>query len=318
MKYCWLLLLLLLPRMAQGQADTAAQYAHAMTLMDAEKYEPAIPVFNRLLDVDAKNYLWLFKRGGCYAMTGKLVEAVNDYSAAIGINPSCGICYAARGVIYNHAHLNNEALSDLNAALLVMAANDTDRTRTLVARGWLKYSIQDYKGAIEDYKAVLERDSNDMSALMNICGAFLELDMQPELEYYMDKVSRRDSTSVTWLSNLAFINIQKGRYAQALPFTDRAIAAEKKAKEKTGVPYNNRGYIKYMQGDMKGALKDINKALEIWDANSYAYRNRALVYIATQQIPKACEDIARALELGYTEQYGDDIQQLRDKHCGKK
>jgi tetratricopeptide (TPR) repeat protein len=304
--------------MAYAQTDTAVLFAKAKALINEDKHTQAIPLLDQLLDVDNNNYSWHYERGKCYAITGRADLAVEDFTAAIKSNPSCGYCYAYRGVIYNAVHLNNEGLSDLNAALLLLPDKDSVRVATLTARGWLKYSIQDYKAAIADYLLALEIDSNYIGALMNICGAYLELGMQKEMDHYVHKVMKRDSTSSAWLSNLAFIYIKNKNYDAALIYADRAIAAEKNAKEKTGVPYNNRGYIKYMQGDMKGALKDINKALEIWDANSYAYRNRALVYIATKQMPKACEDMERALELGYTEQYGDDMQQLRDKHCSKK
>lgn len=319
MKYCSLLLLLLLPRMAQGQVDTAAIYAQVGKLILAEKYEQAIPLLSRLIEIDDTKYRWYYDRGYCYLSTQQGFEAAQDLTKAIDMNPSCVECYTSRSVLLSAARMFNESLKDINAALVLLGTeNDTTRKYLLTNRGAIKYNIRDYKGCIADMQTTLAIDSNQPSAVMNICLCYAELDVPGKLEYYAQKAMRMDSTSALWLSNLAFIFIQKEKYAAAMLFAERAVAAEKKTENKTGTPYNNRGYIKYMQGDMKGALKDINKALEIWDANSYAYRNRALVYIATQQIPKACEDIARALELGYTEQYGDDIQQLRDKHCGKK
>ena len=305
--------------MAHAQVDTAAIYAEVEQLMMAEKYQQAIPLLTKLIERDGTRYRWYYDRGYCYLSTRQGLEAAQDLTKAIDMNPSCVECYTSRSVLLSAARMFNESLKDINAALVLLGTeHDSTRKYLLTNRGAVKYNIRDYKGCVADMQTTLAIDSNQPLAIINMCLCYAELDAPGELEYYAQKAIRMDSTSALWLSNLAFIFIQKEKYAVAMPFTDRAIVAEKNAKEKTGVPYNNRGYIKYMQGDMKGALKDINKALEIWDVNSYAYRNRALVYIATKHVPKACEDIARALELGYTEQYGDDMQQLWDKHCSKK
>ncbi|NML39719.1 tetratricopeptide repeat protein [Chitinophaga sp. G-6-1-13] len=75
------------------------------------------------------------------------------------------------------------------------------------------------------------------------------------------------------------------------------------------------GHAKYQLKDLKNALKDIQRSVALDPKNSYAYRNRALVYLAMKQPDKACEDLHRAINLGYTTMYGDDVQQLLEKHC---
>lgn len=72
-----------------------------------------------------------------------------------------------------------------------------------------------------------------------------------------------------------------------------------------------------MLGDTKGALADVNKSLKLYPDNSYAFRNRALIYIAQDKLDKACEDITTALDLQYTKNYGNDVLELQKKHCQK-
>jgi tetratricopeptide (TPR) repeat protein len=71
----------------------------------------------------------------------------------------------------------------------------------------------------------------------------------------------------------------------------------------------------YKLGRTKEALTDVNKSLKLDEANSYAYKNRALIYLEMKDTGKACEDLNKALELGFTEQYGNEVKELKIKHC---
>jgi hypothetical protein len=62
-------------------------------------------------------------------------------------------------------------------------------------------------------------------------------------------------------------------------------------------------------------MEDINKSLQLNDENSYAYKNRALVYLAQEFIDKACEDLNRAEGLGYSKDYDDEALELISKYC---
>ena len=52
-----------------------------------------------------------------------------------------------------------------------------------------------------------------------------------------------------------------------------------------------------------------------WGTNSYAYRNRGLLYIKQHKPEEACADLHKALSLGFTENYGDEVEELVKKNC---
>jgi Tfp pilus assembly protein PilF len=79
--------------------------------------------------------------------------------------------------------------------------------------------------------------------------------------------------------------------------------------------YNNIGYTYYKMGDYAKALKNINYSLSQDSKNAYAYKNRALVYIAQGKKALACADLAKAESLGYTKEYDNEVQELKQKHC---
>jgi lipoprotein NlpI len=60
---------------------------------------------------------------------------------------------------------------------------------------------------------------------------------------------------------------------------------------------------------------DKNPLDQILPTNSYAFKNRALVYFSTDKKELACLDLQKALELGFQEDYGDEVAKLLAEHC---
>jgi tetratricopeptide (TPR) repeat protein len=134
--------------------------------------------------------------------------------------------------------------------------------------------------------------------------------------------------------NLAFQLGEAGRYDEAIKVSDKALETIEKAKRNEDltynahkkvkvednngeipVIYNNRGYAKYKLGLHDEALKDINTSIDMLPDNSYAYRNRALVYLAINKKDLACEDISKSISLNFTKSYGPEMEQLKQQQC---
>jgi len=50
-------------------------------------------------------------------------------------------------------------------------------------------------------------------------------------------------------------------------------------------------------------------------SNSYVYKNRALYYIAIDSIRLACKDLNKAIELGFSKNYGGEAHELLKQYC---
>ena len=64
-------------------------------------------------------------------------------------------------------------------------------------------------------------------------------------------------------------------------------------------------------------MSDVNKSIQLYSANSYAYRIRALIYIEKKDLDKACADLQTAIDKGFTAIYGNEVIELQKKYCGK-
>ncbi len=134
-----------------------------------------------------------------------------------------------------------------------------------------------------------------------------EFDKAQEYAYKAIELKPED---LMFKGNLAYIFTSIDKYEEAIQIYDEILA-----KEVSPISYNNRGYAKLKLGNYEAALKDINFSLKLYPENSYAYRNRALVYIEMKKTDEACKDLKKANELGYSISYGKEVNQLLEKHC---
>ena len=64
--------------------------------------------------------------------------------------------------------------------------------------------------------------------------------------------------------------------------------------------------------------KIINKSITIDPSNSYAFKNRAIVYLAIGKKEAAHEDLIHAVNLGYEDYWGNEVNTLLDEHFKDK
>jgi tetratricopeptide (TPR) repeat protein len=59
----------------------------------------------------------------------------------------------------------------------------------------------------------------------------------------------------------------------------------------------------------------VKRSLDISPTNAYAYRNLALVLQAMGQNDRACAAIEDALRLGFSKEYGNEMEELHRRLC---
>jgi tetratricopeptide (TPR) repeat protein len=178
------------------------------------------------------------------------------------------------------------------------------RGRTRYALGKLEEALSDFQKAIDfnpsyseayNHKGIVHLDAGDTaSALQNHTKA---IELNP---HYADAYYQR-----------AFVNMHQKNYKEAID--DYNMAIERNTAE--GYMYLNRGYAYYLNGDYEKALLDTHKAAMMMPENPYVFKIKAITEIALKNSEAACESISRALDLGYTDAYGDDLEKLARKIC---
>lgn len=114
------------------------------------------------------------------------------------------------------------------------------------------------------------------------------------------------STNTILLNNLGFELCKIKEYEKAILYFNRAIEVDKEM----AFAYNNRGLAFTKLGQLDRAREDIEHSLRLHPNNSYAYKNKALYLLKKEKTKEALIALEKAKQLGYADDYDDEVDQL--------
>lgn len=235
-----------------------------------------------------------------------------DLDRAVELEPENDRLYFERGKFYGTSiYFVEEEIKEYDKALKYVR-EDSMKVKYHNAKGMAYWSKREFYKAEEEVLKAYSMDSLNILVLNSLALIAGERGDFKNAEMYLRRIVFIEPNEVTGLMNLGFYYQKQEMYDSSIVYLDKALEIN---PDYSGYTWNNRGYSKFKLGDIKGALKDINKSLEISPYNSYAYRNRAIVYLQQKNVKAACKDLKYALQLGYTKQYGRDVQELNFKNC---
>ncbi len=276
-----------------------------------KQYSAAIKLLNKRLKENEKDTFSYFLRGKCYLEQKKPQESYDDFTKYIDMNPHDGAAYLLRGILHLRMKKNFDAINDFNAALKY--GKDTVITSAYYHRGSAYLQVNSMKQAYSDFSNAYQRNPTDKYIRNDLAYALCYIDSVEKGIEMFKQLFREYNNDEMFCMNIGFFSMEKNDLDTALIYLNKAIAIKKSA-----FTYNNRGFLKYKMHNNKEAMEDINTSLKMDENNSYAYKNRAVVYIDEGQTEKACEDLRKARQLGFTEKYGNEVELLIQKHCSRK
>jgi tetratricopeptide (TPR) repeat protein len=132
----------------------------------------------------------------------------------------------------------------------------------------------------------------------------------------IDNVIKADTNNgEAYYTRAFYVKEKMGDYKGALDDYTKAIGFLTGDTMNECKAYCNRGHAKFMMKDYRGALQDLETAISLNPSDPYIYRNRALIFIEIKNKPMICFDLKKALDLGFTEQYGDEAEKLMKQYC---
>lgn len=279
-------------------------------LHEQQKYKEALTVYNQAWKKDTLNYNVYLDRGALYMDMKDPENAFYDFTKAINLRPDSALPYHRRAIALYAMMYTDESIMD-NTKAIELTQDDTLRMSCFMNRGSAKQQKRDFQGAYEDYFRAAQYDPKNIGVLNNIATTLDELGRVDEALEYLQRVIKLDSNFIGSYVNIGFQYTKLKRYNEAITYFNKALTIDKDDP----LTLNNRGLAWYHLKDYKAALTDINRSLEIYSGNSYAYKNRALVYIAQGQKEKGCADLKKALDLGFRQMYGGEVDDLHKEHC---
>lgn len=82
-----------------------------------------------------------------------------------------------------------------------------------------------------------------------------------------------------------------------------------------GFAFSNRGWCEMKLGNMEKARSDLHLAIRKNPGNPYAHRNLGILELETGDQARGCAELRKALELGFTAMYGNEVEALVVGKC---
>lgn len=275
-----------------------------------KKYKDAISYCNKAIQADPANDEYYLERSQINIYLNDAEAAFKDINKAIAINPASEKGYIRRGDFYHLIDQYDKSIIDFSNAL-ERAKEDSIKVRCLVSRSSSKLAKMDYDGCRQDCNKALTIDSLSIGALNNLAISMSGLEYGEEVLKVLKKIIEIDPSVDYAYMNMGYKLSVLGRHKESLPYFDKAISMN----PHNPYGYSNRGFAKLKNSDIEGAMDDLNKSIKQDPTNSYAFKNRGLVYLAQKKHKKACEDWDEAIRLGYSRNYGKEVEELIKTNC---
>jgi tetratricopeptide (TPR) repeat protein len=294
-------------------AQDSLAIAQADTLFAHREWKAAHTIYDRLIaqgDAAARVY---HLRGVCKdRLEVDREEVMADINEALRRDPHLFNALLFRASVYMDMKMFDRAIADLDVAV-EYAPDTAGLVKCLTKRGTAYYHIRVFDPSIADFNRALELDSTAYAAYGRLANTLEEIGRGEEALKMQIRYTELVPDDWSGYMNAGFYVANMGRYDEAIQWYGKALEHDKGSEAYQ--LWNNRGYARYKLGDLKGALKDVRKSIDMRASNAYAYRNLALIHIAQGRTDDACTALENALQWGFTAEYGDEVQELYSTHC---
>jgi tetratricopeptide (TPR) repeat protein len=238
----------------------------------------------------------LTSRGVAYDMMGQTTRAIDDFTAAIRLNPDHSDPYIHRGLEWVKQREFNRAIADFSDAI----ARDPSRAfLALNDRGNAYEAVGEYDRAIEDYARVIQLDPSDAAAYYNRAGAeYAKFDFDRAIEDYSRAIRLKPDSPQAY-NNRGVVYGAKGAFDEAIADFDVVL----RLNPNDAAVLGNRGSIYVAKGQLEPAVADFTSAIKLKPNIAGLYVNRARAELYLGQTEAATADVTTALRLKPSDAY---------------
>ncbi len=277
----------------------------AKGFIESGKYQKAIEYLTDFISKNDSEFLAYTHRGYAFFCTAEIDKAIVDLTYATEINKKADLAYWYLSQIYLHKTNYNKAKEYIIRAIEI----DKENFNYIGDYAVIEQNLKNYLKSIDLCNKILSYYPADTFALNTRGYGYLCINGFKNAIADFKRALIENPHDILTLNNLGFALSKNGEYKKAYKYLQLAIQIE----PTFSYPHDNLGYLFYLDHDYDQALININKSIELDPSNSWAFKNRALVYIALGKNDKAMTDLYRAKELGYTEEFDNEVNELVEK-----
>ncbi len=300
--------------------------------------EQAIDYYTAYLEENPGNYMALLQRGLQHLELEHFEEAYADLNQSLEANPAIDnyedstvnylfYTYYARAKAQSAMERTETAKEDLTIAIEIadtIGEKDsliaTTLPRVYMDRGFALFEMEEYDGAMMDYRMALEMDQRlecDIYELISSVALARE-DYPTLIEAYNHRIDCNPNDKL--------LRYSRGFYRMETGDFDGAVSDFRETAENNFDPniriaaFNLSAQANRRAENYDEALKDIESALNINVLNAQSYYIRGQVYQDQGNTANMCDNFRKALSYGLEDQLPQEAQRLQqviDENCAE-
>jgi tetratricopeptide (TPR) repeat protein len=186
------------------------------------KLEDAIRDYSKFISAQPANAIAFHERGLAYLKASHFPDAIADFSEAIRLNSKYATAYNNRGIAYVKIKDHQKALSDFDAAVQLDPLYATARYN----RSLIYIDNAEYERAIIDLKKAIEIQPGNPDLFNQLAWAYLKMDLASEgLEYANRSLALKPNANAYDTRGAIYEKI--GNVAQAIDDYSRALSLDR-------------------------------------------------------------------------------------------
>lgn len=248
-----------------------------------------------------------FKQADTLIQAKRYDEAVVLYSQMLQVDSNVYGAWYNRGVCFYKMEQYQYAKYDLYKAVNLVQTDP----QLFDMIGSIHMFEEDWRNTVLFKNEALKLGYKDsVNTFAEIGSAYYFLGINDSAVYFLEKSLSLGNQTNLVITNLGFVYLETNPKRSCTMFK---MAHEQEPENPNAV--NNLGYSYYLCGDLEMAYAQFEQSKKMNPDNSWVYRNIGLYHKAKGEQEQACEALAKAIELNFIQEWGDqDLKELM-KYC---
>ncbi|MCB1152333.1 tetratricopeptide repeat protein [bacterium] len=259
----------------------------AVILLRQGKREEAEKFASKAVAIEPSGELY-YARGAVRMTLGKFDDALQDLTAAIGLDPQNGDYYVSRGEVSLRKGDVDAAKKDYARAIEL----DPNNANAYLGRGGLALLVGDFQTARSDLDRCLTLAPRHPTCSLRRGKLFeMQGDMERALADYTKATDNAPDSPEAWYER-AMTELALNKFAEA-----EVSAGKITQLEKSGRSHKVLGMVQATRGQHEQAIASYTKAIKDNDDDYEAYYLRGNAYAFIEKDDKALADFDKAIAL---------------------
>ena len=291
--------------------QTAQEYhALAVAKLAADKPKDALVAIERAVALAPDSLWWRISYADILRENDLYEDTRDELYRIVSLDSNFAFAYQRLAQSYLSSNQLDSSLHYFDIAIQ-KAPSDLAAQDFYVNRATALSVLRHFDEALVDFEQAYRIDTTNVVVLNNLALLYDDLDRMEESIQMLKRIIDLDSTFIGAYANLGFIYSKQDSLLQSAYYFDRALALD----PNDAIILNNKGHLHYRREEYGTALDLINRSINRYPTNSYAYRNRALVYFALDLQQEACRDLEIATYYEFSLRHGDEVEVMYAQRC---